>query len=103
MGKDGNTAPSDRIVIAGVGIGNMGRGDLGVFLGRGDVQYVAVSDVKKDVRDRSISRINDRGMPQRKGHFLPEARDQDAPRRQADDRRRPALWSGRLRRQPACA
>ena len=47
LGKDGNTAPSNRIVMAGIGIGNMGRGDQGAFLGRGDVQYVAASDVKR--------------------------------------------------------
>jgi len=58
LGKDGNTAPSGRIVMAGVGIGNMGRGDLGAFLGRGDVQYVAVCDVKKGVRDGYTNRVN---------------------------------------------
>ena len=58
LGKDGKTAPSERIVMAGVGIGNMGRGDLGAFLGRGDVQYVAVCDVRKGVRDGSTNRVN---------------------------------------------
>ncbi len=60
MGQDGNTAPSNRIVMAGIGIGNMGSGDQGAFLGRGDVQYVAVSDVKKGVRDKSIKRVNEK-------------------------------------------
>ena len=60
LGKDGKTAPSERIVMAGVGIGNMGRGDLGAFLGRGDVQYVAACDVRKGVRDGSMARINKR-------------------------------------------
>ena len=60
MGKDGNTAPSDRIVMAGVGIGNMGGGDQRAFLGRGDVQYVAMCDVKKNVRDSSMNRINEK-------------------------------------------
>ena len=58
LGKDGKTAPSERIVMAGVGIGNMGRGDQGAFLGRGDVQYVATCDVKKNVRESSLRRIN---------------------------------------------
>jgi predicted dehydrogenase len=44
--------------MAGIGIGNMGRGDLGSFLGRGDVQYVAVCDVKKEVREGAMSRVN---------------------------------------------
>ena len=58
LGKDGNTAPSERIVMGGIGIGNMGRGDLGAFLGRGDVQYVAVCDVKKGARDGAMGRVN---------------------------------------------
>ncbi|MHC4425896.1 MAG: Gfo/Idh/MocA family protein, partial [Planctomycetota bacterium] len=60
MGNDGNTAPSNRIVMAGIGIGNMGRGDSGSFLGRDDVQYVAVCDVKKDARDSAMNRVNEK-------------------------------------------
>ncbi len=41
---------SERIVMGGIGIGNMGRGDQGAFLGRSDVQYVAVCDVRGGVR-----------------------------------------------------
>jgi hypothetical protein len=58
LGSEGNTAPSERIVMGGIGIGNMGRGDLGAFLGRKDVQYVAVCDVRKAVRDGSVNRVN---------------------------------------------
>jgi ornithine cyclodeaminase/alanine dehydrogenase-like protein (mu-crystallin family) len=58
LGKDGNTAPSERIVMAGIGIGNMGRGDMGAFLSRGDVQYVGVCDVRKDVRDKMKDRTD---------------------------------------------
>ena len=58
LGKDGKTAPSNRIVMGGIGIGSMGRGDQGSYLGRGDVQYVAVCDVKKGARDASMKRIN---------------------------------------------
>lgn len=44
----GDTPPaSDRIVMGGIGLGNMGSGDQDAFLGRADVQYVAVSDVRK--------------------------------------------------------
>ena len=60
MGKDGNTAPSNRIVMAGIGIGNMGKGDLGTFLGRDDVQYVAVCDVRKDARDGAMNSVNEK-------------------------------------------
>ena len=49
---DATTPPaSDRIVMGGIGIGNMGRGDQGAFLGRGDVQYVAVCDVRRKWRE----------------------------------------------------
>jgi len=58
LGKDGSTAPSNRIAMAGVGIGNMGRGDQGAFLGRNDVQYVAACDVRKAAREDSIKRVN---------------------------------------------
>jgi len=58
LGKDGATPASDRIVMGGIGIGNMGSGDQRKFLGRSDVQYVAMCDVKKNVRDRSMGQIN---------------------------------------------
>jgi hypothetical protein len=60
IGADSGTAPSNRIVMAGIGIGNMGGGDQGAFLDRGDVQYVAVCDVKKDVREGSMNRVNEK-------------------------------------------
>ena len=46
LGNSERPAASDRIVMGGIGIGNMGRGDQGAFLGRKDVQYVALSDVR---------------------------------------------------------
>ncbi|MCE9548303.1 MAG: Gfo/Idh/MocA family oxidoreductase [Planctomycetia bacterium] len=49
---------SDRIVMGGIGIGNMGRGDQGAFLGRGDVQYVAVCDVRKGARDGAKGKVD---------------------------------------------
>jgi len=58
LGADDATAPSERIVMGGIGIGNMGRGDMGNFLGRGDVQYVAVCDVNKKVREGAKARAD---------------------------------------------
>ena len=46
LGLDGTVAPSERIVIGGIGIGNRGTYDLGCFLEQNDVQFVAVCDVK---------------------------------------------------------
>jgi hypothetical protein len=51
LGNDERPPASDRIVMGGIGIGNMGQGDQGAFLGRGDVQYVAVCDVREHVRN----------------------------------------------------
>src|SRR5437867_10223796 len=58
LGKDGRPPPSERVVMGGIGIGNQGGGDQGAFLGRSDVQYVAVCDVKQAVREGSKRRID---------------------------------------------
>ena len=46
LGLDGSTAPSERITVGGIGIGNRGTYDLGCFLEQKDVQFLAVCDVK---------------------------------------------------------
>lgn len=51
LGNQDRPAASERIVMAGIGIGNMGRGDQDAFLGRKDVQYVAVCDVRTKHRE----------------------------------------------------
>ncbi len=58
LGNEDRPAASDRIVMAGIGIGNMGHGDQGAFLGRKDVQYVAVCDVRKSVRDKAKGTVD---------------------------------------------
>lgn len=58
LGNEDRPPASDRIVMGGIGIGNMGRGDQGAFLGRGDVQYVAVSDVRTGVRDAAKTKVD---------------------------------------------
>jgi predicted dehydrogenase len=60
LGQNDRPAASERIVMGGIGIGNMGSGDLGAFLGRSDVQYVAVCDVKKGVREGAKNRADQR-------------------------------------------
>jgi hypothetical protein len=59
LGKDGATAPSERIRVGGIGLGNMGGPDLGTFLGRADVQYLAVCDVRKNVRDSKKAQVDE--------------------------------------------
>ena len=46
LGAEGAAAPSDRIVVGGIGIGNRGTYVLGCFLGEPDVQFRAVCDIK---------------------------------------------------------
>jgi hypothetical protein len=58
LGNDDRPPASDRIVMAGIGIGNMGRGDCEAFLGRGDVQYVAASDVRQGAREWAKARVD---------------------------------------------
>ncbi len=60
LGDDTRPPASDRIVMGGIGIGNMGNGDQSAFLGRGDVQYVAVSDVRKSKRDAAKGKVDGR-------------------------------------------
>lgn len=50
LGREGSVAPSNRVVVAGIGIGNRGTYDLGCFLEQKDVQFAAVCDVKESRR-----------------------------------------------------
>ncbi len=45
LGKSGAVAPSDRIVMAGIGFGMMGPGNMENFLEKPEVQWVAVCDL----------------------------------------------------------
>jgi len=58
LGNAQRAPASDRIVMAGIGLGNMGAGDQGAFLGRGDVQYVAVCDVRKGIMNAAKERAD---------------------------------------------
>jgi len=48
LGKGDRPAPSNRIVMGAIGLGGRGTGDMGDFLGRKEVQLVAVCDVMRD-------------------------------------------------------
>ena len=50
LGRDGAVAPSERIIVGGIGIGRRGGYDLGCFLQQKDVQFVAVADIKQKRR-----------------------------------------------------
>ena len=49
LGKDGAVAPSERIGLGVIGVGDRGRDVLGGFLNHQNCQTVAVCDVKQDV------------------------------------------------------
>ena len=58
LGNQDTPPASERITMGGIGIGNMGRGDLPAFLSFGEVQMVAVCDVVKGVREGAQNTVN---------------------------------------------
>ncbi len=60
LGNEDRAPASERIVMGGIGLGNMGGGDMGAFVGRKDVQYVAVCDVRRGVRDSAKEKVDGR-------------------------------------------
>src|SRR6185503_10187566 len=58
LGLDGTVAPSERVIVGGIGIGHRGTYDLGCFLEQKDVQFLAVCDVKAERRD-AVKKIAD--------------------------------------------
>lgn len=59
LGRDGAVAPSERVIVGGIGIGNRGTYDLGCFLEQKDVQFVAVCDVKEARRMSVKKRVDE--------------------------------------------
>ncbi len=51
LGRDGAVAPSERIVLAGLGLGGRGTQDLRAMLPEKDVQFVAICDPQKTRRE----------------------------------------------------
>ncbi len=52
LGRDGAVAPSERIVLGGIGLGPRGQYDLSVMLPEKDVQFVAICDAQRARRER---------------------------------------------------
>ncbi|HUT36109.1 MAG TPA: Gfo/Idh/MocA family oxidoreductase [Planctomycetota bacterium] len=68
LGAEGKVAPSDRVTMGFIGVGGQGGGHLaggawtylpGGYLGRDDVQILAVCDVWRNKRDAYTKRVND--------------------------------------------
>lgn len=51
LGRGGYVAPSERIVMGGLGVGNRGRSVLDWMMGEKDIQFVADCDLQKNRRE----------------------------------------------------
>ncbi len=58
LGRDGSVAPSERIVMGGIGIGGRGSHDLRWTLNESDVQWVAVCDALKSRRHAARNMVD---------------------------------------------
>ena len=58
LGRNGTVAPSERIVMGGIGLGGRGSGDLGWMLTQKDVQWVAVCDPVKNQREAARKAVD---------------------------------------------
>ncbi len=58
LGRGGAVAPSERIVMGGIGLGGRGSYDLSYLLTQQDVQWVAVCDVVKGKRDAAKNAVD---------------------------------------------
>ena len=53
LGKNGQVAPSDRVVLGSIGVGSMGRGDMKGLMQVNGVQITAVCDVFEERRQQA--------------------------------------------------
>ena len=58
FGRGGKVAPSERIILGGIGIGGRGRYDVSAALQEADVQFVAVCDVRKQNREQAKAMVD---------------------------------------------
>jgi predicted dehydrogenase len=58
LGRNGTTAPSNRITMGAIGLGGRGTGDLRAFMAQKEVQFVAVCDVQRKNRERGAQLVN---------------------------------------------
>lgn len=60
LGLGGNVPPSERTVMGVIGLGGMGSHNLGAFMGRKEVQVVALCDVDKQHLEERAGEVNKR-------------------------------------------
>ncbi len=58
LGKDGKVAPSDRIVLGGIGLGRRGQKVLEGFFQQKDCQFVAIADPQKERREAVKQKVD---------------------------------------------
>ncbi len=58
LGRQGAVPPSDRIVMAGIGFGMQGPGNMRSFLGKPEVQWVACCDLDDEPLQRARDTVN---------------------------------------------
>ncbi len=59
LGRDGQVAPSDRVVLGSIGVGSMGRGDMKSLMRAEGVQVVAVCDTVEQRRQEAKRIVDD--------------------------------------------
>lgn len=65
LGRDGHVAPSERVGMGFIGMGNMGPGGMRALLTDPRVQGLAVCDVYASRREKSLKLLNDHYASQR--------------------------------------
>ena len=58
LGAEGKVAPSNRIVMGCIGVGGQGTGNMQGFLGKNEVQVVAVCDVDRRQRNQAKKKVD---------------------------------------------
>jgi predicted dehydrogenase len=74
LGRGGTVAPSERIVLGGIGIGSRGTFDLNWMLPEKDVQFVAICDARK-VRREAVKALVDKRYGNTDCKMYPEIRE----------------------------
>ena len=58
LGREGYVAPGDRLVMGCIGVGSQGLSNMNSFLGKDEVQVVAVCDVDRNHLERAKNRVD---------------------------------------------
>lgn len=74
LGRGGAVAPSERITLAGIGIGGRGEHDLNWMLPEKDVHFVAICDARKERREH-VKRVVDKKYGNNDCKMYPEMRE----------------------------